>query len=143
MIVRGPEGPDGSLVWTLRQRYVRLRGRHRLEFSFFHRYTLVPPSIPSGQWRPTTIAYFYQLREQNGPEVILFHWHPFPGQVQFPHLHMAGGAGSIAIDSRRHIPTGPLSLHAVVRFAIAELGVRPLRPDWEPIVEEGASQASA
>ncbi len=87
-----------------------------------------------------TTGYFYHFRERNGPEVILFHRHPFPGQVHFPHLHMAGGAGSIAIDARRHIPTGPLSLHAVVRFAIAELGVRPLRRDWESIVAEGADR---
>ena len=138
--MRGPEAPNGSFVWTLGERYVPLRGRHSLEFSFFHRYAVAASSDLPAEWRARTTGYYYHFRERNGPEVILFHWHPLPGQVQFPHLHMAGGAGSIAIDARRHIPTGPLSLHAVVRFAIAELGVRPLRQDWESIVDEGADQ---
>ncbi len=32
--------------------------------------------------------------------------------------------------SKLHIPTGPVSLAAIVRFAIEELGVTPIPRDW-------------
>jgi hypothetical protein len=32
---------------------------------------------------------------------------------------------------RAHIPTGIISLPAVIRLAISEFGVTPLRDDWQ------------
>lgn len=36
---------------------------------------------------------------------------------------------------RAHIPTGYIDFTAIVRFAIVELGVDPLAPAWESILE--------
>jgi hypothetical protein len=106
-----------------------------LELSVLHQ-VVVDRSAEGTDGPPIrTTAYYYHLRERSGPEVILFHWHPFPKQVPFPHLHLAGGAGSVAIDARRHVPTGLVPLAAVIRFAIEELGVRPLRGDWRKILD--------
>jgi len=142
VLVRGRPGRDELSYWTLAERYVPLQGRHSLELSVFNAFELQKPPSGDGPSSLVTSAYSYQLRERGGPEIILFHWHPFANQVPFPHLHMAGGAGSVAIDARRHIPGGWVSLHAVVRFAIVELGVRPLRPDWERILDREVAEAA-
>ncbi|HEY7034197.1 MAG TPA: hypothetical protein VH482_22855 [Thermomicrobiales bacterium] len=67
------------------------------------------------------------------------------GLVTFPHLHIgrAMTAGQSAIRPRdihkAHIPTGYVSLPAVVRLAIAEFGVTPLRANWEEILRRAES----
>ncbi|HUG16929.1 MAG TPA: hypothetical protein VMM78_18115 [Thermomicrobiales bacterium] len=35
---------------------------------------------------------------------------------------------------RAHIPTGQVFIDDVVRFAIADLGVEPLRSDWDSVL---------
>lgn len=142
VLVRGRPGRDEPSYWTLAERYVPLQGRHPLELSIFNAFEFQKQpggDVPSPL---VTSAYSYQIRERDGPEIILFHWHPFANQVPFPHLHMAGGGGSVAIEGRRHIPGGRVSLHAVVRFAIVELGVRPLRQDWERILDLDAVEGT-
>jgi len=51
---------------------------------------------------------------------------------QFDHVHNQGAHP--IITARTHIPSGRVSLASVVRFAIEELGVRPLRPDWATVL---------
>ena len=74
--------------------------------------------------------------------MIAFHWHPTGrgGNIAFPHLHLGRAAGAVDIDPKAHVPTGRVSLEAVVAFLIRELGVRPLRPDWGTIL--AANQAA-
>lgn len=88
-----------------------------------------------GSWSLTVAGYWYLLRDEDGSEVAAFHWHPREGQkVRFPHFHITGGAPSAVVTRRSRVPTGHVSLAAVVRFAIAELGVRPQRADWERVL---------
>lgn len=42
--------------------------------------------------------------------------------------------------SKFHIPTGWVTMEAVIRFLIADLGVRPLRKNWEPVLSESEEQ---
>lgn len=37
---------------------------------------------------------------------------------------------------KAHFPTGTVSVEAVLRFAIEELGVQPLQPDWRATLAE-------
>ena len=37
--------------------------------------------------------------------------------------------------SKAHLLAGPITLVALIRMAITELGVEPLRPDWRPILD--------
>lgn len=91
-----------------------------------------------GSWKATTVAYFYQVRERSRPEIIAFHWHPGRhGQPNFPHLHVASHVGTVQIAAKSHVPTGRVPLEAVVRFLISELHVRPVRADWEQVLDEG------
>ena len=143
VIVRGRYGPDAPHYWTFDERYVPLQGRFRLELSLLHTFTFRASADAPGDWRPTSTSYLYQLRERGGPEIVLFHWHPVPNLVQFPHLHVTAGAGSVTIDPRRHVPTGRVSLEAVIRFAIAELHVRPRRPDWQQVLTAGEREFDA
>jgi predicted DNA-binding protein with PD1-like motif len=88
-----------------------------------------------GLWRVASNGYWYELTTRDGAEVIAYHWHPSQDQhVRFPHLHITGGAPSAVVTRRSHVPTGHVPLAAVVRFALAELGVRPQRPDWERVL---------
>lgn len=140
MLIRGPlyRGAPESL--TLSQKYVPLRGRARLEFSVIHSYEVwqSDSDIDPRQWETSSAGYSYQVREIEGSELIAFHWHPGrEHQPDFPHVHITGQAGMVSIQKQHHIPTGRVSLESVVRFAIEELGVRPLRPDWDRLLAAG------
>lgn len=44
-------------------------------------------------WKVTTVAYYYTVRESDGPEIISYQWHPAQrSAVTFPHLHLGVGA---------------------------------------------------
>ncbi len=87
----------------------------------------------------TFVAYFYQFVLENGQEVLAFHWTPEsldPNAILFPHAHIGPAitSGQTVLRPgdlhRAHIPTGMISLSAVIRLAIAEFGVFPLHEDW-------------
>lgn len=76
----------------------------------------------------------------DGHEIIAYHWHPNqtdPGGrvVAFPHLHLRYGAqvGRKQLQ-KAHLPTGRVAVEDLLRIAITEFGVSPLRNDWEDIL---------
>jgi len=44
-----------------------------------------------------------------------------------------------AILNELHVPTGPVTIEDIVRFCIADLGVRSLSRDWDAILRQGLS----
>lgn len=46
---------------------------------------------------------------------------------------MAPGATAV---EKLHFPTGPVSLAAIVRFLIEEVGVEPNRADWDRVLSD-------
>lgn len=99
--------------------------------------------IPTGPFSVHTRSYWYQFALDNDVELLAFHWTPGiqdPRQRTFPHLHI--GAVLFSPDApilqgvlhKRHIPTGEISVEAIVRFAIEELGVSPLVSDWDNVL---------
>ena len=66
------------------------------------------------------------------------------GFVTFPHAHI--GAAMVSREApvrprdfhRAHIPTRSITLEEIVSFAITELGVEPLRADWQAILAKSA-----
>ena len=138
VISRGQAIEGAPNFWTIDERYVPLRGRYRLEFSFHHTYTMRESSDGPRRWAVRSGSYFYQVRERVGPEIIAFHWHPGRrGQPDFPHLHVTSQSGSVRIPAKSHVPTGRVSVESVIRFLIEELHVRPLRPDWDRVLLGG------
>ena len=81
-------------------------------------------------------SYSYEIHDADGREVLLYHWHPRGSSaIVIPHLHLEQGAGVRREEVRNaHLPTGEVSLKAILRVLIEEMGVRPLRSDWESIL---------
>jgi hypothetical protein len=81
-------------------------------------------------WRVSSRAYDYRVDGQDGAELLSWHWHP-AATFKRPHLHVA------ALDRRKHLPTGRVSLEAVLRLLLVEFDVRPRRGDWEGVLAAG------
>jgi hypothetical protein len=115
---------------------VPLRGPSRIHLSVSIHYEIRPhPDL--GPWKIRTRAYFYHIVNDAMDEIVLFHWHPdSPGMVVDPHLHLGRSqlSPSAVISHRVHVPTGRIALESVIILAIKELGVIPLRADWEKIL---------
>lgn len=85
-------------------------------------------------YRCTTKAYAYAILDAENHPLFAWHWHPFGNSSYYePHAH------PFAIDprllpSRAHFPTGRISLEQVIRFAIDQLKVEPVRNDWDKVL---------
>lgn len=80
------------------------------------------------------VGYRYALMTPYDREIISFHWTPemAGNQRPYPHMHIGSlisGERQIVPDrsNKLHIPTGVISLGALVRFLVQELDVR-VRP---------------
>jgi hypothetical protein len=89
------------------------------------------------------VAYWYKLATADGTEILAWHWTPDvpdPSQRRWPHVHVGhavlGGGGTYLPGSfgRLHVPTAIVPFAAVVRFTIEELGVAPIRGDWQAVL---------
>jgi hypothetical protein len=89
---------------------------------------------------PLSYTYGFTIGKNSGEqELLTFHWNyeGDPSNV-IPNGHLHIGPGLLAAPTvvrprdfhTAHIPTGYISFAAVVRFAIAELGVIPQNRDW-------------
>lgn len=112
----------------------------------------VDRDAPRGPFVVRLIQYLYSFAATEGTEILGFHWTPDAiGQnvITVPHLHIGRAltAGQAAIRPfdfhKAHIPTGHVSVAAIVRLAIAEFGVTPLRPDWERVLERAETIAAS
>ena len=101
------------------------------------------PADAREPYKARTQEYFYAFSTSEGREILGFHWTPNAvgeNAVTFPHLHIGSAllAGQMVIRPKdlhkAHIPTGRVSLEAVVRLAITEFRVTPLRADWEVVL---------
>lgn len=114
-----------------------LRGPHDLSLSVAQRYRIIEFEGPRGPWKVTTVAYAYVLQRGRGQEVFAYHWSPAgPGRVRRPHVHLGPGA-EVGFEplSGAHLATGRIALEDVLRLAIEELAVEPLRDDWSDVLD--------
>jgi len=100
------------------------------------RYQIVQSADPDrGPWKVSITGYSYALDDQEGLEIVAYHWHPPTGPAR-PHLHV--GAGSVAPNSpveKAHLPTNRVSLEDFLRLLLTDLGVPQRRDDWPEILE--------
>jgi hypothetical protein len=116
--------------------FQRLHGDSKLSLSVGQQYRIIEADEARGPWKVQTVAYAYVLQADDR-ELIAFHWNPTgAGSVTRPHVHIgpAGGCTHPAL-TRAHLPTGRIALEDILRLAIEELGVEPLRSDWSGILE--------
>jgi len=89
-------------------------------------------------------AYRISFGSDRSDEVFSFH-RDGPGEmtqggVSYPHLHLGRllhlqGPQAAPFDIHRlHVPTSAVSLTTVIRFLIEELGVEPIRSNWDEIL---------
>jgi hypothetical protein len=114
-------------------RSVSLRGPLEISLAVRQALQIVPTNNPLGLHNVEMVAYQYHVEMAVGRELISFHWNrrAVPPEPSSPHIHLGSvvSAGSAVLPDRfdkLHIPGGPVSLAAVVRFAITELDVEPL-----------------
>jgi hypothetical protein len=113
-----------------------LQGREQFELGIRMHYRVSREPALRRSWTVETVRYLYALRDNEGREVLSYHWHPAERSISNdPHLHLgpASRVGHRAL-ARAHLPTGLIALQDVLRFAIGELGVRPRRRDWARIL---------
>ena len=90
------------------------------------------------------MAYQYTLLDRDEREYLGYHWHPDGiSHETEPHLHLGPAARvGASMLATAHLPTGAISLAAVVRLAIEAFGARPLRPDWSAVLSRVDALAS-
>jgi hypothetical protein len=89
----------------------------------------VPDQPARARYNISTSRYRYRIDDQER-EWLSFHWHPRQDRPH-RHLHVNG-------DHLRglHIPTGQVSIAAVLRFLVTEMHVRPLHKNWEQVLNQ-------
>lgn len=96
----------------------------------------------SRSWMVRTGGYLISF-SVDGRELVAYQWHPHGrSPVTDPHLHIgpAIAGSSMQIGTRTvnrvHFPTGVVTLASMVRLAIEEFGVEPLRTDWQAVLDD-------
>jgi hypothetical protein len=107
----------GGLLLRIRQQF---RSVHDLD------------AVMEERWHVSTVAYDYRVsRVDDDRELLSWHWHP-RGGVSFRHLHV----GADWLNRRLHVPSGRVSIEAVLRMLLGELAVPPKGEDWADVLAE-------
>jgi hypothetical protein len=116
---------------------VRLAGPGHLSMSVEIYFRVARDLDQRHRWEARTAGYMYALYDRSGREVLAYHWHPEGrSHITAPHLHLGAGAEVSRRDlADAHLPTGDIALEDVLRLAITDLGVRPLRRNWSDILD--------
>ena len=117
---------------------VRLDGASKFGFQLQQSYLIKAPETRGDLWIVRVVAYAYTLSDSNQREILNYHWHPLGNsRIITPHLHLEQGA-LVGLSGIRdsHLPTGPVSIIAFLRFLIEELSVDPVRRDWELLLAD-------
>jgi hypothetical protein len=113
------------------------RNGQTLKLELYQRYAVVNAEGDRGPWTTTTTEYIYEVFDQTDDLIAAWHWHPMSGRVgdeaHWPHLHAYGARETLTLH-KLHLPTGRVSLEAVVRFLIEDLDVVPRRADWSAVL---------
>lgn len=136
-------------------------GRRGVLLSVGHDYRIVEledEADARGPWKVRTARYVYAILDEQGNELLAYHWHPEdPSQpsgrsrIQTPHLHLSDTIQPIALGrsyapvtlADMHVRTGHVLLEDVVELLLDEFGVHPLSNRWREIVEENRNRMGA
>ena len=135
-VARGarPGGPFQAAFQSGLAVLARRGGLPPILLRLFHRYFVVQVKGERNLWEIRTAEWIYDAADAEDTLIVAFHWHPVgSGRVTWPHLHAYGQHPSVELH-KLHLPTGPLSIAAVVRFLIEDLDVLPRRANWDQIL---------
>lgn len=117
---------------------MRLRGDARLSLSIEIGYRIheISSAQDTGRWAVTSAMYMYTFYDARGGQLLSYHWHPEGrSPITMPHLHLGASAVTRPLLATAHLPTGLITLIDVIRLAIQDFGVRPLRRDWAAVLD--------
>lgn len=126
---------------------VRLRADTPIAISLGLNFRIRKMDDEPNYFTTSIVTYFYGLATFEGREILTFHWNPVATGVSFPHLHVGRAVVSDATEvlpktfHKVHVPTGFVPMASVIRLAITEFGVQPLRPNWQSILDEAEEAA--
>ncbi len=142
VLVQGGQGSvSGAHLLLFRpDPIVHLGGTHDLSFMLKIEYVAAPVEADRRRWQARTVSYYYEFILPNGRQLLSYHWHPVGrSPIVWPHVHLPSHTAPVDL-SRAHLPTRPVGLEAVLRLAIEDVGVRPLRADWREVLEAGTDE---
>ncbi len=88
------------------------------------------------RWNVEVLQYVYDVLGTDGQKRLTFHWHPQGiSDVTWPHLHVYAVMADVDSLHRKHLPTGFVAVAGLVRTLIRDFAVRPLRDDWQSIID--------
>src|SRR5215216_1238166 len=140
-----PANPTGRLYLSELKMPLGRRGVAGFDLSLSMRFRVVPPDEHAEQWEIQTFAYAVSLY-RGEREIAAYHWEPEAigaGAVLTPHVHFGKDLSSSSMSSEdrnlistlasAHMPTGTVPFAALLRTAIRDFGVEPLRHQTESI----------
>jgi hypothetical protein len=101
-------------------------------------YRIVEARGARGPWRVRTALWDYSILDDDGKDLLSFHWHP-GSKVQTPHVHLGTAAlkRGLALSKKAHIPTGRVSLEEVLPVIVERFHAEFDAPDRpKPTVSE-------
>jgi hypothetical protein len=91
---------------------------------------------PDHRWTVHTVGYLYELLDADQRTIVEYHRHPIGRSLAtFPHMHAGSHTSSFDL-TKAHLPTVRVGLIDVLRMAVTDLGVAPLRSDWRTVLDE-------
>ena len=139
-VIRGPRTAGQQQTAHFQAGYAILdrRNGQALSLELYHRYVVREAEGDRGPWTVSTSEYIYEVSDESDELIATWHWHPAIAQADdeahWPHLHAHGARETLTLH-KLHLPTGRVSVEAVVRFLIDDLDVVPRRDDWRAVLD--------
>jgi hypothetical protein len=87
-----------------------------------------------------TTSDAYQVMDRAGGMILTDYWHPSRrGAVTAPHLPV-GCRAPLVVVATVHLPTGPISMPAVIRMTINEMRMEPRRAARDTVLTRAAGE---
>jgi hypothetical protein len=112
------------------------RGDVRYLFAVRQRFVVREAADPpaADAWQVVLSQYQYSLADDEGREIVAYHWHP-PLGIDGPHLHLSAAAGSLRPELQTaHLPTGYVPFADIVLMLIRDFNVKA-RQDYRSVLE--------
>jgi hypothetical protein len=108
-------------------------------------YRVVEAAGDRGPWNVQVTGYEYALENRAEREILAYHWHPGAGSwASFPHVHIGTGA-DVGFQPlvHAHLRGERATFEDFLWVVIHEMGVLPLRDDWESILDASRREFQA
>jgi hypothetical protein len=112
------------------------RGDVRYLFAVRQRFVVrqVDDATAEDAWQVVLSQYQYSLADDEGREILAYHWHPLVG-FGSPHVHLSSAAGTVRQELQTaHLPTGYVPFADVVSMLIRDFNVKA-RQDYRSVLE--------